>query len=154
LDEEDDVVFEDARRRCLDCDHARGSGPVIAGWRGRLLEDHEDVPEEADSRAWLQCQPGILQQEGAGHARADERPQHRVGYGIGDRSEAGATLHELNLDRGSKVEVIKLGAPGTLPFDTVVILDPSTLYFERCGIFMEAIHDSGFVAPPLPNQHR
>jgi hypothetical protein len=69
-------------------------------------------------------------------------------------SEAGATLHELSLDRGSKVEVIKLGAPGTLPFDTVVILDPSTLYFERCGIFMEAIHDSGFVAPPLPNQHR
>ena len=67
-------------------------------------------------------------------------------------SEAGATLHELHLDNGSKVEVIKLGSPGTLPFDTVVILDPSTLYFERCGIFMEAIHDSGFVAPPLPNQ--
>lgn len=67
-------------------------------------------------------------------------------------SEAGATLHELHLDSGSKVEVIKLGAPGTLPFDTVVILDPSTVYFERCGIFMEAIHDSGFVAPPLPNQ--
>lgn len=67
-------------------------------------------------------------------------------------SEAGVTLHELALDRGSKIEVIKLGAPGTLPFDTIVILDPSTLYFERCGIFMEAVHDSGFVAPPLPNQ--
>ena len=65
---------------------------------------------------------------------------------------AGVTMHELNLDRGSKVEVIKLGSPGTLPFDTIVVLDPSTVYFERCGIFMEAIHDSGFVAPPLPNQ--
>jgi hypothetical protein len=64
-------------------------------------------------------------------------------------SEAGVTMHELSLDRGSKVEVITLGAPGTLPFDTVVLLDPSRLYFERCGIFMEAVHDSGFVAPPL-----
>jgi hypothetical protein len=69
-------------------------------------------------------------------------------------SEAGVTLHELYLDRGSKIEMIKLGAPATLPFDTIVILDPSTLYFERCGIFMEAVHDSGFVAPPLPNQQQ
>ncbi|HZD45897.1 MAG TPA: hypothetical protein VE109_07425 [Acidobacteriaceae bacterium] len=69
-------------------------------------------------------------------------------------SQAGATMHELSLDRGSKVEVITLGAPGTLPFDTVVLLDPSRLYFERCGIFMEAVHDSGFVAPPLPNQQQ
>ena len=67
-------------------------------------------------------------------------------------SQAGVTMRELELDRGSKVEVLQLGAPGTLPFDTVVILDPSTVYFERCGIFMEAVHDSGFVAPPLPNQ--
>jgi hypothetical protein len=66
-------------------------------------------------------------------------------------SESGVTMHELSLDRGSKVEVITLSAPGTLPFDTVVLLDPSRLYFERCGIFMEAVHDSGFVAPPLPN---
>jgi hypothetical protein len=64
-------------------------------------------------------------------------------------SQAGVTMHELNLDRGSKVEVLHLGAPGTLPFDTVVILDPSTVYFEHCGIFTEAVHDSGFVAPPL-----
>jgi hypothetical protein len=64
-------------------------------------------------------------------------------------SESGVTMHELSLDRGSKVEVITLSAPGTLPFDTVVLLDPSRLYFERCGIFMEAVHDSGFVAPPL-----
>jgi hypothetical protein len=64
-------------------------------------------------------------------------------------SQAGVTLHELSLDRGSKVQVIHLGSPGTLPFDTIVVLDPSTLYFERCGIFMEAVHDSGFVAPPL-----
>jgi hypothetical protein len=35
-----------------------------------------------------------------------------------------------------------------------VILDPSILYFERCGIFMEAEHASGFVAPPLPNQQQ
>lgn len=69
-------------------------------------------------------------------------------------SESGVTMHELSLDRGSKVEVITLSAPGTLPFDTVVLLDPSRLYFERCGIFMEAVHDSGFVAPPLPNQQR
>ena len=69
-------------------------------------------------------------------------------------SQAGVTLHELDLDRGSKVEVLHLGAPGALPFDTVVILDPSTVYFERCGIFMEAVHDSGFVAPPLPNQRQ
>lgn len=67
-------------------------------------------------------------------------------------SEAGATLQELGLDRRSQVEVIHLGAPGTLPFDTIVVRDPSTVYFERCGIFMEAIHASGFVAPPLPNQ--
>jgi hypothetical protein len=69
-------------------------------------------------------------------------------------SQAGATLHDLSLDRGAKVEVIKLGAPGSLPFDTIVILDPSTVYFERCGIFMEAVHASGFVAPRLPNQPR
>jgi hypothetical protein len=69
-------------------------------------------------------------------------------------SESGVTMHELSLDRGSKVEVLTLSAPGTLPFDTVVLLDPSRLYFERCGIFMEAVHDSGFVAPPLPNQQQ
>jgi hypothetical protein len=67
-------------------------------------------------------------------------------------SQAGATMHELDLDRGSKIEVIHLGSPGTLPFDTIIVLDPSTLYFERCGIFMEAVHDSGFVAPPLPGE--
>jgi hypothetical protein len=64
-------------------------------------------------------------------------------------SQAGATLHELELDRGSKIEVIHLGSPGTLPFDTIIVKDPSTLYFEHCGIFMEAIHNSGFVAPRL-----
>jgi hypothetical protein len=63
--------------------------------------------------------------------------------------QSGVTMHELELDRGSKVEVLHLASPGTLPFDTIVILDPSTVYFERCGIFMEAVHDSGFVAPPL-----
>jgi hypothetical protein len=67
-------------------------------------------------------------------------------------SEAGATLHDLEMDHGSKIEVIHLGSPGSLPFDTIIVKDPSTLYFERCGLFMEAIHDSGFVAPPLPNQ--
>lgn len=67
-------------------------------------------------------------------------------------SQAGATLHDLEMDHGSKIEVIHLGSPGNLPFETIIVKDPSTLYFERCGIFMEAIHDSGFVAPPLPNQ--
>lgn len=76
---------------------------------------------------------------------ADFNPQH---------SQPGVTLHELALDHGSKIEMIKLGAPGALPFDTIVVLDPSTVYFERCGIFMEAVHDSGFVAPPLPNGQR
>ncbi|HEY3989365.1 MAG TPA: hypothetical protein VGM02_08720 [Acidobacteriaceae bacterium] len=69
-------------------------------------------------------------------------------------AQAGATLHDLELDRSSKIEVIHLGSPGNLPFDTIIVKDPSTLYFEHCGIFMEAVHDSGFVAPPLPNgQH-
>ncbi len=67
-------------------------------------------------------------------------------------SQAGASLRDLDLDRGSKVEVIHLGASGTLPFDTIIVKDPSTLYFTHCGIFMEAVHNSGFVAPPLPNQ--
>lgn len=66
-----------------------------------------------------------------------------------EHSQAGATLRDLEMDHGSKIEVIHLSAPGTLPFDTVIVKDPSTVYFERCGIFMEAIHDSGFVAPPL-----
>jgi hypothetical protein len=67
-------------------------------------------------------------------------------------SQAGASLRDLEMDRGSKIEVIHLGSPGTLPFDTVIVKDPSTLYFTHCGIFMEAVHNSGFVAPPLPNQ--
>jgi hypothetical protein len=71
---------------------------------------------------------------------------------IAHHSQAGVTLKQLGLNRSSKIQTIKLGAPGTLPFDTIVILDPSTLYFERCGIFVEAVHDNGFVAPPLPNQ--
>jgi hypothetical protein len=71
---------------------------------------------------------------------------------IAHHSQAGVTLQQLGLNRSSKIQTIKLGAPGTLPFDTIVILDPSTLYFERCGIFVEAVHDNGFVAPPLPNQ--
>jgi hypothetical protein len=66
-----------------------------------------------------------------------------------DHSQAGATLHDLEMDHGSTIEVIHLSAPGTLPFDTIIVKDPSTLYFERCGIFMEAIHDSGFVAPRI-----
>jgi hypothetical protein len=67
-------------------------------------------------------------------------------------SQAGATLHSLEMDHGSKIQMIHLSSPGTLPFDTIIVKDPSTVYFERCGIFMEAIHSSGFVAPPLPNQ--
>lgn len=68
-------------------------------------------------------------------------------------AQAGATLEDLGL-RSSRIEVIELGAPGTLPFDTIVVKDPSTLYFERCGLFMEAVHDSGFKAPLLPNQQQ
>src|SRR6202012_5882545 len=43
---------------------------------------------------------------------------------------AGVTMHELNLDRGSKVEVIKLGSPGTLPFPTIVVVGHSGTYFK------------------------
>ena len=71
---------------------------------------------------------------------------------IAHHSQAGVSLKQLGLDRSSKIQTIKLGAPGTLPFDTIVILDPSTVYFEHCGTFVEAVHDNGFVAPPLPNQ--
>ena len=67
--------------------------------------------------------------------------------------QGGATLHDLEMDRSPKIEVIELGAPGTLPFDAIVVKDPSTLYFEHCGLFMQAVHDSGFVAPPLPNRN-
>lgn len=63
------------------------------------------------------------------------------------------TLKELGLGSGAKIEVIHLGAQGTLPFDTIVVKDPSTIYLvERCGIFLRAVHDSGFVAPPLPQR--
>lgn len=68
-------------------------------------------------------------------------------------AQAGATANALGL-RSQQVEVIEVGAHDTLPFDTIVVRDPSTLLFERCGLFMEAVHDSGFVAPPLPNQGR
>jgi hypothetical protein len=68
-------------------------------------------------------------------------------------AQSGATLDELVL-RSAKIEVIELAAPGNLPFDTIVVKDPSTVYFERCGLFMEAVHSSGFVAPPLPNDPR
>ena len=59
----------------------------------------------------------------------------------------GVKLKDLGFASGAKVEVIRLGAPGTLPFDTIVIKDPSTIYFEQCGLFSEAVHDGGFVAP-------
>ena len=68
-------------------------------------------------------------------------------------AQAGVTANALGLG-GDQVEVIEVGAHDTLPFDTIVVRDPSTLLFEHCGLFMEAVHDSGFVAPPLPNQTR
>jgi hypothetical protein len=65
--------------------------------------------------------------------------------------QSGVTSTALGLASGSKIEVIHLGQQGTLPFDTVVVKDPSTVYFiERCGVFLRAVHDSGFIAPPLP----
>ncbi len=63
----------------------------------------------------------------------------------------GVTLKDLGLNT-SKITVIELGAPGSLPFDAIVVKDPSTVYFTRCGLFSEAVHDSGFVAPPLPDR--
>jgi hypothetical protein len=71
---------------------------------------------------------------------------------MASHAAAGATLADLQMDSGAKLQVIQLSAPGTLPFDTIVVKDPSSVYFERCGLFMEAIHSSGFVAPPLPNR--
>lgn len=62
----------------------------------------------------------------------------------------GVTMQQLGLAGAAKVEVIQLGAPGTLPFDAIVVKDPSTIYFTRCGLFTEAVHAGGFVAPRLP----
>jgi hypothetical protein len=64
-------------------------------------------------------------------------------------ADAGVTANALGL-RSQQLEVIDVGAHDTLPFDTIVVRDPSTLLFGRCGLFMEAVHDSGFVAPQLP----
>ncbi len=64
----------------------------------------------------------------------------------------GVTLQQLGFPGTGKIEVIQLGAPGTLPFDAIVVKDPSTIYFTRCGLFTEAVHAGGFVAPPLPQQ--
>jgi hypothetical protein len=62
----------------------------------------------------------------------------------------GVTLKDLGLAGTQRIEVIRFGAGGTLPFDAVVVRDPSTIYFVRCGQFTEAVHAGGFVAPPLP----
>lgn len=62
----------------------------------------------------------------------------------------GGKIEALGLSPSAKVEVIRLNAPGTLPFDTIVVKGPSTLLFEQCGLFTEAIHAGGFVAPALP----
>lgn len=66
-------------------------------------------------------------------------------------AQAGATANALGL-HSQPVEIIEVGAHDHLPFDSIVVRDPSTLLFGRCGVFMEAVHDSGFVAPPLPSQ--
>jgi hypothetical protein len=63
----------------------------------------------------------------------------------------GLTLKELGLAGAQKIEVIQFGAPGSLPFDAIVVRDPSTIYFTRCGLFTEAVHAGGFVAPRLPD---
>ena len=62
----------------------------------------------------------------------------------------GVTLKELGLAGAQKIEVIQFGAAGALPFDAIVVRDPSTIYFARCGLFTEAVHAGGFVAPRLP----
>lgn len=64
----------------------------------------------------------------------------------------GVTMQQLGFPGSGKVEVIQLGNPGTLPFDAIVVKDPSTIYFTRCGLFTEAVHAGGFVAPALPQQ--
>jgi hypothetical protein len=64
--------------------------------------------------------------------------------------QGGVTLKDLGLAGTQKIEVIQFGAAGALPFDAVVVRDPSTIYFARCGQFTEAVHAGGFIAPPLP----
>ena len=59
-------------------------------------------------------------------------------------------MKALGLSPAAKIEVIRLGSPGNLPFDTIVVKSPSTVLFEKCGRFTEAVHSSGFVAPALP----
>lgn len=120
--------------------HARVAGPCSAnpaffskGGRGTrvLMSDRNIVWGDAsatDPQAAVRTLPP---------AEFDEK------YGT-----AGVSAHALGLSSDA-VEVIQLGAPGTLPFDTIVVKDPSTLLFERCGFFMEAAHAGGFVAPPL-----
>lgn len=42
--------------------------------------------------------------------------------------------------RADKVEVLTTGTAGYFPFNAVIVKDPTTLLFERCGFFYEATH--------------
>lgn len=90
------------------------------------------------------------------HSNDDPQPKQRTmnieefntTYG-----QAGVSAITLGLpERG--IQLMELGNRGDLPFDTIVVKDPSTLYFGRCGLFMKGVHSGGFVAPPLPSQDR
>lgn len=37
-------------------------------------------------------------------------------------------------------------------FDRVIVRDPSSLLFERCGTFFETVHAGGFQAPTMPDR--
>jgi hypothetical protein len=64
----------------------------------------------------------------------------------------GGSLKDLDMANVSKVQMVTFGAPGTLPFDTVLVKSPSTLIFERCGVFYDAVRNGSFKAPKLPEQ--
>ncbi len=50
----------------------------------------------------------------------------------------------------NQVQFVTLGAPGSLPFDMVLVKSPSMLIFGHCGFFYDAVRDGTFKAPKLP----
>lgn len=62
------------------------------------------------------------------------------------------SLKDLDMTNMSKLQLVTFGAAGALPFDTVVVKSPSTLIFERCGVFFDAVRNGSFKAPKLPEQ--
>jgi hypothetical protein len=58
------------------------------------------------------------------------------------------SLESLGLNM-NQVQLVTLAASGMLPFDLVMMKSPSTLIFEHCGFFYEAVRDGSSRAPKL-----